>query len=233
MAVGRNGRIIGIARIAGASAAQIASSVFTVVVTCAHLIAGHDNAKTLKRIEGKINCLLEYENIDKLAHLEACYEHLRHMPVKASALEKVNIRQNIDELRCLQISFLKRLDYEFNQVLRNPNKWEEWFKKDKYAERQRNELDKLSDTLAVAHCTFRLEAIALERLDNLDASRAFATRVEEGASKLDGYSKRLTNDWEKVKIRADRPAPEIIEQMRVLADAYSWASETIRELEAE
>lgn len=148
-------------------------------------------------------------------------------------MEKVNIRQNIGELRCLQISWLKRLDYEFDQVLRNPNKWEEWFKKDKYAERQRNELDKLSETLAAVHCTFRLEAVALERLDNPDAGYAFVKRVREVASKLDGYSKRLTNGWEEVKIRADRPAPEIIEQMSVLAKAYSAASEAIEEIEAD
>jgi hypothetical protein len=105
VAVDKNGRkFISQAKQVDPSVASILSQIGTLIVGAAHIIAGYDNAKKLKSIEGKIDVLLARDSNKLIARLGSVYEILKEQIRRGDndkdfRIQLLSSKQDLKEIR--------------------------------------------------------------------------------------------------------------------------------------
>lgn len=88
-----------------------------VVVTAAHLIAGADIARRMKRVEAQLDLLLQYRRIDQISKLERIYTSAKELCREPMSRDKCwelwRLRGELRELRC---TWRHELQHHLNQI---------------------------------------------------------------------------------------------------------------------
>jgi hypothetical protein len=218
---GVSGRAIEFARVAGPSAAQVIMASWSLVVSCSHLIASRDIAQTLRRIERKMDRLVDLNDGDKLGRLEACYEELRWTPLPVSSGSKARVRHILFEIRSVRIGWRRQLAHEFGSV--SGHHWWQYFWKGSLIDKDQRRIEEGCEFASRIHLALRMEAVALQMLDETDSARIFLASVAEEAERLRSLATDLTNQWDSDKDRASREQPRLINLLSEMAAEYKEA----------
>ncbi len=156
------------------STASRLSQVGALVVGAAHIIAGYDNAKKLKSIEGKTDILLTRDSNDLVARLSSIYELLKEQTRDGGTsnefkIHLLSLKQDLKEVRTK--FFLNVID-ELKRV-QDPDKRSiihKFFSRRKtVAGRLINEVVKHEESLRLIRFALHLEEVVSEILGDRDA----------------------------------------------------------------
>lgn len=104
---GKTGRVLKSARVAkGAKTAAMTASAALIVLEGAHMISGHDNAQRLKKIEKDVAKLVNAQQSELKARLEAIYRYAREIAGPGSGILTDAERNEIGRL-CLDLMQLR------------------------------------------------------------------------------------------------------------------------------
>ncbi len=228
----QGGRTLGLARLVGPNAVQIACQGWLILVTGAHLISSHELAKSSKRIERGVVRLADIHDADKLARLEMCFEALRWTPRPLANNAKTNCRTTIGELRELRMGWRNLLEKEFLRI-QEPT----WVQAVLYPEKSTgeasSEVQKLEALLDRIEAAFHLEAIALPMLDEELLVRAFLTLAFEESQRFENLASLLEKKWNESRTRARHEAPGMIVRLRNLSERYATSAKVALALTGE
>ena len=145
-----------------------AANLAAIVVSVAHIISGADTVKRLKEIDTKLNKLIAWFEIDKLAKLERIFKDAGEVllsPLNEKKKEKLwELRH---ELRELRIVWRRQAEYLLSQTYDPSQKggWEkfaDWWKgkigiKNKDGEKVHSDISKANPQLSLIEYTLRME----------------------------------------------------------------------------
>ena len=188
-----------------------AANLAAIFVSAAHIISGADTVKRLKEIDTKLNKLLAWFEIDKLAKLERIFKDAGEVllcPLNAKKKEKLwELR---DELRELRIAWRRQAEYVLSQTY-DPSqkggleKFWEGFKgifgaKNKDGEKVHADISKATPQPSLIEYTLRMEyslAIASGNLPIFQFSLEKEMQDFENISHQLDQKQELIEDWDK------------------------------------
>jgi hypothetical protein len=178
-------------------AIQGAAAISTIVVSAAHMIAAADLARTLGRVDQKLNLLIAYRQIDQNAALERIYTDARELLASPlDEMRRMEVWRLRGDLRALRSTWRRELEYHLTQI-ENPAE-EAWFDRmftsqNSYDKRITGKISggllqlmmveyslRLDRVLAAATETWELSEITLE--DELTAIARTGTLLKEKAA---------------------------------------------------
>lgn len=156
------------------STASKLSQVGTLVVGAAHIIAGYDNAKKLKSIEGKTDILLARDSNTLIARLSSIYEILKEQTRSGKTSQEfkfhlLSLKQNLKEVRT---KFFFDVTDELKRV-KNPDSRsviQKFFSRRRTIAAELNrEIAKHEESLRLIRFALHLEEVVSELLGDRDA----------------------------------------------------------------